>query len=60
VELGACETPLSNSHAAKVYLDVVGYKGYHEEDGSGEMLRFVSPELLLSKTFVILYLLTQH
>jgi len=54
VELGACDTPLPNSHTAKVYLDVVGYKGSHEEDGSGELLRFASPELLRSKTFVFL------
>jgi hypothetical protein len=53
VELGACDKPAPNSHTAKVYLDVVVYKGSNEEGGSGELLSFASPELLLLKTFVI-------
>jgi len=54
VELGACDMPLPNSHTAKVYLDVVGYKRSHKVDGSGELLRFASPELLHSKIFFFL------
>jgi hypothetical protein len=50
VELGACDKPVPNSHTAKVYLDVVVYKGSHEENGSEELLRFASPELLPLKT----------
>jgi hypothetical protein len=60
VELGTCDTPVSNSHTAKVYLGVVVYKGSKEEDGSGKLLRFVFPELLPLKTFVFLRLLHQN
>jgi hypothetical protein len=60
VEIGACDKPVPNSHTAKVYLDVVVYKGSKEEDGSGKLLRFASPELFPLKTFVFLQLLPQN